>query len=407
MPRTLRERLDAAEDTLRALRGGEVDAIVIADPAGDRVYMLKGADEAYRLIVQNMAEGALTISPAGLILFCNEELARILAIPHEELIGSALSDFIFPEDAPLFWTLLEDKSQSSIKGEVRLKTPGDRLISVSLSVSRLNIDGIKCYCIILSDLTERKRNEEVLHALSARLLQLQDNDRRHIAHRLHNAAFQRLASVEFGLTTVKKVSARLSADAQRILSESLVQIGECCRDLADLAYLIQPPLLEEQGLEPALRAFAADHNRRMGTQISLTFPPRPGRFPAEVETTLFRIAEEAISNIDRHAGSCTAEIRFRRERGKLRFEIADHGRGISPEILKRVNKGTGMSGVGIAGMRERIRSLGGSMQIDSKLSGTTVRVILPFHPKSSKVEKHSGSSRSGYPLRKKRTAKAS
>jgi PAS domain S-box-containing protein len=406
MPGTLQERLKAAEETLRALRSGEVDAIMVAGPDGDQVYMLKGADKAYRLIIQNMAEGALTISPAGLILFCNEELARILGRPHEYLIGSSLPEYIFPEDAQLFWALLRGNAKSGAKGEVRLKSIRGELMPASLSVSRLDLDGVKCFCIILSDLTERKRNEEVLHALSARLLQFQDNDRRHIGHRLHDAAFQRLAAVEFSLTTLGKTSTKLSAGSRRILSESLTQIGECCRELADLAYLIQPPLLEEQGLEPALRAFVADHNRIFRAQISVRFPCRLGRLSAGVETTLFRVAEEAISNIDRHAGACKAEIRFWRERSRLRFEIADHGRGIPSQILTRLNKGTALPGVGIAGIRERIRSLGGFLQIDSDPIGTTVRVNLPATPPPtlSKVEKRSGSSRTGDPLRKKRTA---
>ncbi len=106
MPRKLQERLDAAEETLRALRSGEVDAIVASGPDGDRVYTLKGADEAYRLMVQNMAEGALTVAPDGVILFSNEKLASILAIPHERVIGSSFHDFIVPEDADIFSALL-------------------------------------------------------------------------------------------------------------------------------------------------------------------------------------------------------------------------------------------------------------------------------------------------------------
>jgi PAS domain-containing protein len=99
MPRNLRERLDAAEEILSALRSGEVDAIVASGPDGDRVYTLKGADEAYRLTVQNMAEGALAVAPNGMILFCNESFTSILAIPHERVIGSSFHDYIVPEDA--------------------------------------------------------------------------------------------------------------------------------------------------------------------------------------------------------------------------------------------------------------------------------------------------------------------
>ena len=378
MPRKLQERLDAAEETLRALRSGEVDAIVASGPDGDRVYTLKGADEAYRLMVQNMAEGALTIAPDGLILFSNEKLASILAIPHERMIGSSFHDFIVPEDADIFSALLTHKLGDGAKSEVRLKAPGGTLVPVSLSVNRLELDGVDCFCVIVADLTDQKRNEEVLHALSARLLQLQDEDRRRIARGLHDGAFQRLAALEFKLTLVGQASPKLPPAAQQNLTECLELVGECCNDLGNLAYLIQPPLLEEQGLGPALRAYVAGYNRRLGPQISLSFPSRLGRLPADVETTLFRIAQEALTNIERHSGSATAEIHFLRKPGELILEVADHGCGISKEILKQLNRGTALPGIGIAGMRERIRQLGGLMKIFSSSGGTRVRVNLPI-----------------------------
>jgi PAS domain S-box-containing protein len=379
MPRKLQERLDAAEETLRALRNGEVDAIVASGPDGDRVYTLRGADEAYRLMVQNMAEGALTVASDGLILFCNEKFASILAIQHEGVIGSSFHDFIVPEDADIFSELLNHKKKlgNGAKREVRLKARDGKLVPVSLSVNRLEFEGVDCFCIIVADLTDQKLNEEVLHALSARLLQLQDEDRRRMASGLHDGAFQRLAALEFKLTLVGQATPELPPAAQRNLTECMELVGECCNDLGNLAYLIQPPLLEEQGLGPALRAYVTNYNRRLGPQISLNFPSRLGRLPADVETTLFRIAQEALTNIERHSGSATAEIRFLRRPGELILEVADHGCGISKEILKQLNRGIALPCIGIAGMRERVRQLGGIMKISSSSGGTRVRVSLP------------------------------
>jgi len=379
MPRKLQERLNAAEETLRALRSGEVDAIVASGPDGDRVYTLKGADEAYRLMVQNMAEGALTVAPTGLILFSNEKLASMLAIPHEFVIGASFHDFIVPEDADIFSALLTRELGIGAKCEVRLKAPGGVPVPVSLSVNRLKLDGVDCFCVVVADLTDQKRNEEVLHALSARLLQVQEEDRRRIARGLHDGAFQRLAALEFKLNLVGQASPKLPPAAQRNLTECLDLVGECCKDLSNLAYLIQPPLLEEQGLGPALRAYVNGFNRRLGPQVSLNFPSRRGRLPVDAETTLFRIAQEALSNIERHSGSATAEILFRNKPGELLLEIADHGCGISKEILKQLNRGTALPGIGIAGMRERVRLLGGLMEICSGSAGTTVRVKLPIN----------------------------
>ena len=378
MPRKLQERLDEAEETLRALRSGEVDAIVASGPDGDRVYTLKGADEAYRLMVQNMAEGALTVAPNGLILFSNEKLASILAIPHERLIGSSFHDFIVPEDADILSALLTHEPGGGAKRDVRLKAPSGAPVWVSLSVNRLKLDGIDYFCVIVTDLTDQKRNEEVLRGLSARLLQLQDEDRRRIARGLHDGAFQRLAALQFKLTLVGQASPKMPPAAQRNLTESLKLVDECCDDLGKLAYLIQPPLLEERGLGPALRAYVNGFNRRLGPQVSLNFPSRLGRLAADAETTLFRITQEALTNIERHSGSATAEIVFLRERGGLLLEITDHGCGISQQLLKQLNRGTTLPGVGIAGARERVRTLGGLMEICSGSDGTTVRVRLPI-----------------------------
>lgn len=373
MPRKLQERLDAAEETLRALRSGEVDGIVAA---GDRVYTLKGADEAYRLMVQNMAEGALTLEPDGLILFSNEKFASILEIPHERIIGSNFHELIVPEDANIFSALLDRKLRDGTKREVRLKVPGGKLVTVSLSFNRLNLDGIECFCVIVTDLTDQKRNEEVLHTLSARLLRVQDEDRRTIARGLHDGAFQRLAALEFKLALTIQSALELPPAIQQSLTECRALVGECCYELTNLAYLIQPPLLEEQGLGPALRAYITGYNRKLGPQIHTHFPKLLGKLPAHIETTLFRIAQEALANIERHSGSATADLRLLSKPGGLILEITDHGCGISKETLKQLNSGTALPGIGIAGMRERIRQIGGLMTISSSSGGTKVRVSL-------------------------------
>jgi PAS domain S-box-containing protein len=373
MQRKLQVRLDAAEETLRALRSGEVDGIVLS---GDCVYTLKGADEAYRLMVENMSEGALAIAPDGLILFSNAKFASILDIPHERIIGSNFHEFIIPEDAHIFSMLLAHKPRVGVKREVRLKVPSCKLIPVSLSFNRLNLDGVDCFGVIVADLTDQKRNEEVLHGLSARLLQVQDEDRRSIARGLHDGAFQRLAALEFKLALTGQSTLELPPAIQQSLSECRALVGECCYELGNLACLIQPPLLDEQGLGPALRAYINGYNRKHGPQIRVHLPRRLVKLPAHVETTLFRIAQEALTNIERHSGSATADIRFINKPGGITLEITDHGRGISKKILRQLNSGTALYGIGIAGMRERIRQLGGLIKISSGSRGTKVRVSL-------------------------------
>ena len=159
--RDLQERLDEAEETLRALRSGEVDAVVASGPDGDRVYTLQGADEAYRVMVQNMGEGALAVSRDGLILFSNEQFASLAGIPLEHVIGSSMNDFIAAEDASMLAALL---AGSGAKAELRLKKKTAELAPALLSANKLLFDGTECICLIVTDLTDQKRSQEIVAA---------------------------------------------------------------------------------------------------------------------------------------------------------------------------------------------------------------------------------------------------
>src|ERR1700733_9139661 len=169
--RDLQARLDEAEETLRALRSGEVDAIVASGPEGDRVYTLKGADETYRVMVQEMAEGALTLTLDGLILFSNKQFATMLDSPLERVIGSRLPDFVAPEDARIVVELLSrtdwNKAGGS-KAEVRLNPRRSQHFKpVYLSVRAVILDGSQCYCVIVTDLSAQKRYEEIVAVMEA------------------------------------------------------------------------------------------------------------------------------------------------------------------------------------------------------------------------------------------------
>jgi PAS domain S-box-containing protein len=159
--RDLQERLDEAEETLRALRSGEVDAVVASGPDGDRVYTLQGADEGYRVMVETMAEGALAVSRDGLILFSNEQFASLLGVPLKRAIGSSISDFIAGEDTSMLAALL---AGSGAKAEVRLKKRTDELVPALLSANKLLFDGAECICLIVTDLTDQKRSQEIVAA---------------------------------------------------------------------------------------------------------------------------------------------------------------------------------------------------------------------------------------------------
>lgn len=160
--RELQRRLDEAEEALRALRSGEVDAVVASGPEGDRVYTLVGADEPYRVMVQGMAEGALTLTVDGLILFSNEQFATLVRRPLERIIGAQIQDFIAPEDVAVVSALLA--GPNSRKAEVHLNAGGEVSVPAYLSLENLVLDSAECLCLIVTDLSEQKRQREVVAA---------------------------------------------------------------------------------------------------------------------------------------------------------------------------------------------------------------------------------------------------
>ncbi len=159
----LQARVEDAEETLRAIRDGEVDAIVAAGPEGDRVYTLKGADAAYRLMVEEMAEGAVTLDLHGVILFANRPFATMLGHPLEHVIGVSITKFVVPEDVDLVTILL--KSSGRRKAELRLIGSGASALPVYLSMQNLVLGGVACCCLVVTDLSEQKLHAEITAVL--------------------------------------------------------------------------------------------------------------------------------------------------------------------------------------------------------------------------------------------------
>ena len=214
-----------------------------------------------------------------------------------------------------------------------------------------------------------------LRALSARVLQLQDEERRRFARELHDSVGQSLAGLTLNLSAVRTDIERLAKTANA-LSESEAMVQEMSKEVRTISYLLHPPLLDEAGLASALRWYVEGFTQRSKIQVEAEFPDDFGRLSQELETAVFRVVQECLTNIHRHSGSRTAKVSIARFNGLVFVEVADRGKGIGPE--KRYEMETsGTLGVGLRGMRERILQLGGRMEIDSNGPGTVVRVQVP------------------------------
>jgi signal transduction histidine kinase len=157
----------------------------------------------------------------------------------------------------------------------------------------------------------------------------------------------------------------------------LEAVRHCTSEIRTLSYLLHPPLLDEFGLLSALTHFAEGFSRRSGIRIELDIPQDLGRFNTEVETAMFRVVQQSVANIHRHSGAFAAEIQIEADAEQVCVQVRDHGRGITPDIIARINSSNHIVGIGIAGMRERINGLGGHFHVRSGKDGTIVEVSLP------------------------------
>jgi signal transduction histidine kinase len=221
-----------------------------------------------------------------------------------------------------------------------------------------------------------------LRELSTRLMQLQDDERRRIARELHDSIGQLCAALAMNLTTVGADIERLAKTAKAI-SDSAALVQEMNREVRTISYLLHPPLLDESGLASALRWYVDGFSERSKIRVDLDIPEDLGRFSQELETAVFRTVQECLTNIHRHSGSPVARVRLAHSDSEIYLAVEDEGSGIAAEKVDAMASG-GTPGVGIRGMRERLRQLNGDLQVRSDGTGTRVEARLPI-PAATKV----------------------
>jgi signal transduction histidine kinase len=217
-----------------------------------------------------------------------------------------------------------------------------------------------------------------LRKLSGTLLDLQDQERRQIARNLHDTTGQNLSAVTLNLARLRELYPAADERLRSILAETLTLAEQCLREIRTLSYVLHPPLLDETGLASALRWYVKGFTGRSGIPVDLVVPPDQERLPSEIETTLFRVIQEGLTNIHRHSGCKRASIELVRLPHEVRLEIKDNGKGFPKDPTSHGSNSTVTMGVGLMGMRERLRQLNGQMEIVSSPRGTTVKATLPL-----------------------------
>jgi signal transduction histidine kinase len=227
---------------------------------------------------------------------------------------------------------------------------------------------------------ERSRSDRELHRLSADLLALQDEERRRIARALHDVTAQDIAALSMNLTLLAQSEDKLAPELRDIVKQCIDSTEKCATELRTMSYLLHPPLLDELGLAGAVRDYADGFAERSGIRVDLELPEALDRLPKECETAIFRVMQECLTNVHRHASSRTASIRISRTPKLVELAVQDSGCGIPTETLAGAINSRAALGVGIPGMRERVHQLGGTFNITSGADGTTVSAALPITP---------------------------
>ena len=408
-------------DTIRQRKDGSlIDISLTISPIKDPVGRIVGASKVAREITERKsAERSIALLAAivdssddaivsktldGIITSWNRSAQRMFGYTSEEAIGKLITLIIprdrWDEEANIIHRLRRGERVDHFQ-TVRRRKDGC-LVDVSLTISPVKDSAghIIGASKVARDITAQVRAAEALREskeefrrlsqsldslirsrtrelqeLSWQLLRARDEERRHVARELHDSAGQSLAVVAMEIDQLLQKAAphpELVRDIEHI-RETVRQLHS---EIRTTSYLLHPPLLDESGLQAAISWYAAGLTERTGLPIDIEISETLGRLPRDLELVLFRFVQEALTNIHRHAGARKAWIAMSRSQGQMTAEVRDDGAAMSPDRLSQVRSGG--SGVGIRGMRERIRQFHGSMQIDSDASGTRISVLIPI-----------------------------
>lgn len=398
-------RLEEAEETIRAIQQGAVDAFVVQESAGHQVYTLETADRPYRLFVEQMQQGAATLHADGTIVYCNRRLADMLSVPHEKLTGTAFSIYIAAEDQPLYENLLWQGRTRTGRGEARLRRADGGLVPTYLTFNALPNDNGTLIGVLITDLTTQRHHEQLaaalkelrqwkddlearveertrelvgsqerLRELASQLSLTEERERRKLARNLHDYLAQMLVVGRMKLNQAKKQLGPSTANPQ--LVEDVEKIFQRALDYTrTLIAELSPPSLHEYGLPEALR-WLGERFRKDGLYIEVQSAAEQLPLSEEQAVLVFQSVRELLFNVLKHAGVDRATVTLTITPGnELCVSVDDRGKGMSSDMLK----GPAEPGhLGLFSIRERMEALGGRLELESSPGRTLATIMLPL-----------------------------
>ncbi len=382
----LRLRLAEAEETLRAIRHGEVDALLGPGRQGGQVFSLAGAEHAYRMLIEAMNEGALTLTTEKMILYANECFARMVKCPLEQVTGSSFRRFLSAADGATLRAHMKVAAQTGVKIQLLLHAGDGSKLPVQISIRPLAKEGGKNLIIgmVVTDLTESRRTEETLRALTQRVVQVQEAERGQVALELHDNITQLLCAILVRSQTLADQLSTHDGPAQQEALKLRDLLGHTAEEVECITRNLRPGVLELLGLDAVLRATSTEFTARTGVVVTLTGVALTARLPPDTELALYRILQEALKNVHKHARAHQVSVHLARHGNTVQLLIKDDGVGFNTQRPPASSKGG--SRLGLLGMRERAAYVGGTLTVKSvRRTGTEIEVKILLSPGSSTV----------------------
>ena len=397
----LRARLEEAEETLRAVRSGEVDALVVTGADGERVYTLQGADHPYRALIESMQQGAVCLGVDGTVLYCNRRFAGMVATPQEKVIGAAAAGFVLAEQRPLFAEMLRQGRGAGGRGELLLARGDGPPIPAEIVLSSLPLGDAEVVCMVVSDLTEQKKHQDLLEVNRRK-----DEFLAMLAHELRNP----LAAISNATQVVKQLT-RDNATVQRpreVIERQLHHLTRLVDDLLDMSRLTWGKINLKQELLSLATVLqrAVESNRPLidarGQQLTITLPPLGVQVMGD-PTRLVQVFGNLLNNAAKYTeagGHIALHAAISAEEAIIR--VSDNGCGLSASLLPHVfelftqagrslDRSQGGLGVGLALVHSLVKMHGGEVQAHSAGlgRGSEFVVWLPLARSGDELEHHS------------------
>jgi two-component system, NarL family, sensor kinase len=372
----LKGHLEETEATLNAIRQYMVDAFVVDFESGTQVLTLSNADFPYRMMVESMNEGAITLIPDGTIFYCNPRFAEMVQDEVESLIGTQFRDLIRPEEAEVFNNFFA-QAKSGARAEFGLKQANENYIAVQLSIHQFAGENTGGISILATDLTERIQAEEKIRALAAQLTVAEQQERQRISQILHDDLQQSLFAIKTQLSflTNDGDEGKVSVAARNELKQIQRWLSEVIGTTRSLSIDLNPVVLQGEGLYGALAWLCSQMKEQQSLQVQLDAKDNLNILDHQIRLLLFQTVRELLFNIVKHAGTSEAHITLEKFNEKAQITVSDSGKGFDVGAVMNDLK----NAHGLLVVQDRLNLLGCSMEITSAPGqGTRIVIQAPF-----------------------------